>query len=119
VIGYGARDEHVYTWLEQFGVKHAERRRIGWVGMLKGEMVGERTPEKDMIALLSDRRFKDCLHYSTSDKPNALMECGKLCLGAAGFPLPEEPVGAHLVFARVTPPAIVRFLDPIVPKRFT
>jgi SIR2-like domain len=90
VIGYGARDEHVNTWLEQFGVKHAERRRIGWVGMLKGEMVGERTPEKDMIARLSDRRFEDCLHYSTSEKPNALMECGKLRLGAAGFPLPDE-----------------------------
>jgi hypothetical protein len=91
VIGYGARDEHVNTWLKQFGAKHGGRRRIGWVGMLTGEMVGKPpTPEKKMIAILSDNQFKDCLHYSTPGKPHALLECGNLRLCAAGFPLPEE-----------------------------
>jgi hypothetical protein len=100
VIGYGAKDEHVNTWLEQFGAKHAERCRVGWVGLLKGKMVGERTPEKDMIALLSDRKFVDCLHYSTPEKPNALIECGKLRLGAAGFPLPDETQSELISFLR-------------------
>jgi hypothetical protein len=101
VIGYGARDEHVNTWLGQFGVKHAERRRVGWVGMLKGEMVGEHTLEKRMIALLSDGKFEDFRHYSAPGKPNALMECGcKLRLGAAGFPLPEEAQSELISFLR-------------------
>ncbi len=100
VIGYGAKDEHVNTWLEQFGAKHAERYRVGWVGLLKGKMVGERTPEKDMIVLLSDRKFVDCLHYSTPEKPNALIECGKLRLGAAGFPLPDETQSELISFLR-------------------
>jgi SIR2-like domain len=90
VIGYGARDEHVNTWFGQFHAKHGERRRVGWVGMLEGKMVGEQTPEKKMITLLSDRKFVDCLHYRRSQEPNGLIECGLLRLGAAGFPLPEE-----------------------------
>jgi hypothetical protein len=98
VIGYGAKDEHVNTWLEQFVAKHGERRRIGWVGMLKGELVGK--PEKRMITTLSDSQFKDCLHYSTPNKPPSLMECGRLCLGAAGFPLPEEIRSELISFLR-------------------
>jgi hypothetical protein len=100
VIGYGARDEHVNTWFEQFCAKHGAQRRIGWVGMLEGEMVGKRTPEKKMIEFLSDSQFKDCLHYSTAEKPNALMECGKLRLGVAGFPLPDETQSQLISFLR-------------------
>ena len=101
VIGYGAADEHVNTWLEQFREKHGEARRIGWVGMLKGEMVGEQTPEKRRINLLSDGNFEDFRHYSESGKSNVLMECGdKLRLGAAGFPLPEDTQSELISFLR-------------------
>jgi hypothetical protein len=77
----------VNTWLRQFRAKHGEVRRVGWIGMLKGNMVGERTLEKDMIGLLSDRKFQDFRHYSATERPNVLVECGdKLRLGVAGFP---------------------------------
>jgi hypothetical protein len=100
VIGYGARDEHVNTWLDQFRAKHGERRRIGWVGMITGKMVGERTPEKDKIKFLSDHQFKDCLHYSARAEPHALMECGRLRLAPGGFPFPEETQSELISFLR-------------------
>jgi hypothetical protein len=90
VIGYGARDEHVNTWLKQFRANHGERSRIGWVGMLTGAMVGNGSPEKDMITYLSSHRFEDCLHYGAPKKQNSLLECGRLSLWAAGFPFPDE-----------------------------
>jgi hypothetical protein len=100
VIGYGAKDEHVNTWFREFCAKHGDQRHIGWVGMLEGKMVGKQTPEKSMITLLCDHKFKDCLHYSTPEKPNALIECGLLRLGAAGFPLPEEAQQELISFLR-------------------
>jgi hypothetical protein len=101
VIGYGAADEHVNTWLGQFRIRHGEERRVGWIGMLKGEMVGERTLEKDMIALLSDAKFEDFRHNSAAENPNALMECGdRLRLGVAGFPSPEDTLSQLISFLR-------------------
>jgi hypothetical protein len=91
VIGYGAGDEHVNTWLEQFVAKHGQQRRVGWVGMLNGKMVGEPTLEKNMIILLSQNGFEDFRHNNASENPDVLMECGNnLRLAAAGFPLPTE-----------------------------
>jgi SIR2-like domain len=91
VIGYGSRDEHVNTWLEQFVAKHGEQRRICWIGKLEGKQVGDpTTPEKKMIGLLSDRKFVDSLHYAASKQPYGLFDCGNLRLCPSGFPLPEE-----------------------------
>ena len=91
VIGYGAADEHVNTWLEQYCAKHGEKRRIGWIGMLNGDMVGERTREKDMIALLSDGKFEHSRHWDDPKSPTKLMECGNvLRLGVGGFPLHRD-----------------------------
>jgi hypothetical protein len=101
VIGYGAADEHVNTWLEQFHLRHGDACRIGWIGMLKREMVGERTLEKDMIATLSNGNFQDFRHNSATEKPNALMECGdKLRLGVAGFPLAGDTLSELISFLR-------------------
>jgi hypothetical protein len=101
VIGYGAADEHVNTWLRQFRIMHGENSRVGWIGMLKGEMVGERTLEKDMIAVLSDGKFQDFRHNSAREEPNSLMECGdELRLGVAGFPLPDDTLSELVSFLR-------------------
>jgi hypothetical protein len=90
VIGYGARDEHVNTWLAQFVETHREKRRVGWLGMLTGKMVGERTAEKDMISLLSEQRFQDFQHNSAREQPDKLLELGYLLLGASGFPISDR-----------------------------
>jgi hypothetical protein len=88
VIGYGAKDEHVNTWLEQFVAKHGEGRRIGWIWMLDRKMVGDPTMEKKMINLLSGNRFEDFRHNNASENPGSLMECGdNLRLVVTGFPL--------------------------------
>jgi SIR2-like protein len=90
VIGYGARDEHVNTWLTQYANRHREQRRVAWIGKLDGKMVGARTPEKDLITLLSNHRFTDALHYARSDESNPLINCGALRLGASGFPIAAD-----------------------------
>ncbi len=91
VIGYGGADEHVNTWLEQFCVKHGEKRRVGWIGMLEGRMAGERTAEKDIICCLSDNRFEDFRHNAEQEGLVRLMECGDMLrLGVGGFPLPQD-----------------------------
>jgi SIR2-like domain len=100
VIGYGARDEHVNTWLNQFKAKHGERSRVVWVGKLTGKMVGTRTPEKDRITLLSDHQFKDSLHHSTHNEQHSLIECGRLHLWTAGFPFPDETASELISFLR-------------------
>jgi len=90
VIGYGARDEHVNTWLGEFALQHGEQRRVAWIGKLDGKMVGERTPEKDWIRTLSGNKFHDALHYARDDGPNQLIDCGALRLGVSGFPVTPE-----------------------------
>jgi hypothetical protein len=91
VIGYGARDEHLNTWLAQYASRHCDQRRVTWIGKLDGKMVGERTPEKDLITLLSsNHKFTDALHYARSDGPNPLVDCGTLRLGASGFPVAAD-----------------------------
>src|SRR6516164_1906034 len=36
VIGYGAEDPHVNTWLREFGRAHGARRRIAWITRIEG-----------------------------------------------------------------------------------
>jgi hypothetical protein len=90
VIGYGARDEHINTWIAQYAGRHGDQRRVTWIGKLDGKMVGERTPEKDLISLLSNHKFIDALHYARSDGSNPLIDCGALRLGASGFPVAPD-----------------------------
>ncbi len=93
VIGYGARDPHINTWFDQYFARHEERRRVGWIGLLSGKMVGEQTPEKQMITKLSDNKFEDFRHCEDAGNSNRLFELDRLILGASGFPLPvpEQP----------------------------
>jgi hypothetical protein len=53
VIGYGARDQHLNTWIDQFRKIHDDKRKIVWICWLPGALVGEKTPEKDMISHLA------------------------------------------------------------------
>ena len=36
VIGYGARDEHINTWIREFVKIHGEKRRVVWISKLFG-----------------------------------------------------------------------------------
>jgi hypothetical protein len=85
VMGYGGGDEHINTWLNEYKTTHGERRRTVWIGLLNGARVGTLSPEKNIIASLSNSQFIDALHY---DKGlDDLFDCGSnLLVGAGGFP---------------------------------
>jgi SIR2-like domain len=88
VIGYGARDDHVNTWLEQFQKKHADNRRVVWICKLPGTSVGERTMEKDMIqSLAAPGNFQEYQHYDCQKNSEKFKLCGAVGLVPSGFPV--------------------------------
>jgi SIR2-like domain len=88
VIGYGARDDHINTWLEQFQKKHADKRRVVWICKLPGTSVGERTMEKDMIqALAGPGNFREYQHYDCQNNSEKFKLCGAVGLVPSGFPV--------------------------------
>jgi SIR2-like domain len=89
VIGYGARDDHINVWLEQFSKTHAEKRKVVWICNLPGKSVGERTPEKDIISSLSGRAFTQ-FNYDNPKSPEKFQRCGTLGLVPSGFPTSAE-----------------------------
>ena len=101
VIGYGSGDEHVNTWIREYKAIHGSNRRAAWIGLLKGEMVGEHTPEKQMINLLGDGSFEDFRHCNEPSDADRLWNLGDLlCLGANGFPLTPVALTALISFLR-------------------
>ncbi|HXN88431.1 MAG TPA: SIR2 family protein [Methylocella sp.] len=102
VIGYGARDDHVNTWLEQFQKKHADGRRVVWICKLPGTSVGERTMEKDMIqALAGPGNFQEYQHYDCRNDSEKFKFCGALGLVPSGFPVEPGTEAKILDFLKV------------------
>jgi hypothetical protein len=100
VIGYGARDEHLNTWLTEFGELHGDRRRVGWITLLPGNLVGENTVEKQIVSCLAGPgKFQDPLHYHHEDKPT-LYQCGSLALIPSGFPTDQHIEEDIIAFLR-------------------
>jgi hypothetical protein len=88
VIGYGARDDHINVWLDQFCKSHADKRKIVWICRLTGCSVGERTIEKDVIAQLAGPGdFQEFRHYDDPGNPQKFYRCGTLGLVPSGFPV--------------------------------
>jgi hypothetical protein len=91
VIGYGARDEHFNTWLTQFTEIHGNNRKIGWICLLPGTLVGQRTPEKEMIsALAGPGHFRDFKHYHEPSRSQTFHACGSVGLIPSGFPIQSD-----------------------------
>jgi hypothetical protein len=97
VIGYGGRDDHINTWLSEFSRKFSVRKAV-WIGKLSGKMVGERTPEKEMIQLVAGGGFQDFLHYDDPENPNRMHQFNALALVPSGFPISAEIEGQIFAF---------------------
>ncbi len=102
VIGYGGRDDHINTWLEQFATKHREVRRTVWIGLLHYRPGDEPTAEETMIGVLSDRSFHEWKHCYRGDSSERLVDCGPLGLIASGFPIKSETQKAVVGFLLAT-----------------
>ena len=44
VVGYGDRDEHFNTWIEQFAKIHGGNRKVGWVSLLPPKTLSSTIP---------------------------------------------------------------------------
>lgn len=86
VVGYGGRDEHVNTWIDQFAKIHAGKRKVGWVSLLPAKDAFERNPDKEMMFTLSGGKFEPTRHYH-DEKRQAFHACGFLGLVPSGFPM--------------------------------
>jgi hypothetical protein len=79
------------VWLKQFTKNHAEKRKVVWVCKLDGSCVGERTDEKEMIALLAGQGgFQDFVNYDNPTSAEKLQTCGALGLVPSGFPISSD-----------------------------
>ncbi len=120
VIGYGARDDHINVWLEQFAQNHDEKRKVVWICKLDGSSVGERTDEKDMINLLAGPGgFREFVNYDDPNGAEKLQTCRALGLVPSGFPVSPETEAEIVQFLREGKSAVagnpVRLNEP-VPK---
>lgn len=100
VIGYGGRDDHVNTWLNQFKAKYSDSCRVAWIGKLTGNMVGEKTDEKQIISLLSGNKFVEYLHHDDPGSSERIFDCGSLQRVASGFPVSQATQDALIKFLR-------------------
>jgi hypothetical protein len=91
VIGYGARDDHINVWLDQYSANHGDSRKIVWICKLPGPGVGETTAEKQMInSLAGPGGFREYKNYDHSDSTEKFQVCGALGLVPSGFPVSQE-----------------------------
>ena len=101
VIGYGARDDHVTVWLEQFLRHHPKKRKVIWICKLDRFSLGEWAPEKDIIGSLSGPggyvEFRD---WNNPDSAQRFYKCGALRLLPSGFPVSEETEAEIMEFLR-------------------
>jgi hypothetical protein len=99
VIGYGARDDHVNVWLNQFLKKHADNRKVVWICKLDGRSVGEPTMEKSIINSLSaPGGFVEALHWDNPRSEQTFYNCGALGLVPSGFPVSPETIAKAMEF---------------------
>jgi hypothetical protein len=87
VVGYGGRDEHFNTWIEQFAKIHGDNRKVGWVSLLPAKDAFEHNPNKEIILDLSGGKFQPERHCHEEKRPQAFHACGFLGLVPSGFPM--------------------------------
>jgi hypothetical protein len=100
VIGYGGRDDHINTWLEQFSHRHSESARTVWITRLTTHDALSWTPEMNLFQSLARGRYDRYKHAHEDGGTEQLHDCGLLGLIPSGFPFEGQIL-----------PSIVRFLS--------
>jgi len=92
VIGYGAMDQYVNTWLHEFARAHGDRRRIGWVTHIPGTAVGSDRADIRMLHDLSGTSsFPSANAY---DQGDSFQVWGPIALECQGFPMRPDRLQA-------------------------
>jgi hypothetical protein len=100
IIGYGGRDEHVNTWLEQFAARHQNGARVVWINKMDEKSAFDPPPENDMLRILSANQFQADWHYQHAGQSERICDCGPLRLIPSGFPIPVDIQLAMLDYLR-------------------
>jgi hypothetical protein len=101
VVGYGARDDHINVWLEQYMKVHNANRKVVWVCKLPGHTVGTQTVEKQMIiSLAGPGGFQEYRNFDDPKNLQKFQACGALGLVPSGFPVSPETEAEILQFLR-------------------
>ena len=99
VIGYGARDDHINAWLDQYTKIHEANRKVVWICKLPGSSVDNPTAEKQMINSLSGLGgFQEWRNFD--DPSQKFQRCGPLGLVPSGFPVSPETEAEIVQFLR-------------------
>lgn len=99
VIGYGARDEHINTWLQEFKKVHQDKRRVLWVSKVSGERIGEVSDyEMSLLRMLAggNREFNES--QIVLEPQNHFQEHGpNLRLIPTGFPFSDSSLSERIL----------------------
>jgi hypothetical protein len=87
VIGYGGRDDHLNTWLEQFAHKHGDAAKAVWIGRLTTDHAMKPTDAMEILQTLAGGRYDRFCHIQDPQGAERLHECGPLRIVASGFPV--------------------------------
>jgi SIR2-like domain len=101
VIGYGARDDHINVWLDQYVKNHGKNRKVVWICKLPDSSVGEMTDEKQMITSLAGAGgFQEFRNYDDPGSAQNFQLCGALGLVPSGFPVSPQTEAEIVEFLR-------------------
>ncbi len=88
VVGYGAMDPYVNTWLKEFVRTHRDRRRLVWITRLPERDMGRERRDIALIEELADvDSLRDLIHHENG--------CGfqihkTIALSCSGFPVSDH-----------------------------
>jgi hypothetical protein len=94
VVGYGAMDSYVNTWLKEFAKTHGSRRRVAWITKIPGGDVGRGRPDIRLIKHIAGQDgFADANAY---DQGEAFQIQKTIALECRGFPIEEQSLNSIL-----------------------
>lgn len=89
VIGYGARDEHLNTWIREFVKFYGEERRVVWISKICENRIGANDHEINFLNFLAGGKpdFKEWMACEELEEPDHFQDHGPcLRLIPSGFP---------------------------------
>ena len=100
VIGYGARDEHINTWIREFVKIHGEKRRVVWISKILGNRIGNLDNELNFLRGIAGNNgeFQEWMasnEFLASDHFQDHGPCLRLI--PSGFPLNDDSMVERII----------------------
>lgn len=96
MIGYGGRDAHMNTWLNEFTRAHGNRRKTVYVGKLPGDTAFAPSAERTLMSMFADRG--DVQRIWDDPDGQKFQLCGSLGVIASGAPMDDPTIDQAVEF---------------------